>query len=102
MLHRLAPQYTRKIALVRLKQGCLASGLSVLFDNYRDPSFRVLHSYPEPWEDSKNGSTLGLYNPHHRSIRVKSWGFYFLMLVWVAGSLLPEGALHVIYKQRHA
>ena len=25
-----------------------------------------------------NGSTLGLYNPHQRSIRVQNWGFYVL------------------------
>ena len=25
---------------------------------------------PEPWEDPNSGSTLGLYNVHHRSVRV--------------------------------
>ena len=34
--------------------------------------------YPEPWEDPKPGSTLGLYTLHHRSIGVQNWGFYFL------------------------
>ena len=32
---------------------------------------------PEPWEDPKHGSTLGLCNLHDRSIRVQNW-FQFL------------------------
>ena len=35
-------------------------------------------THPEPWKDPKNGSTLGLYNLHHRSITVQNWGFHFL------------------------
>ena len=35
-------------------------------------------SNPEPWEDPKNGSTLGLYKIHHRRIRAQSWGFNFV------------------------
>ena len=33
---------------------------------------------PEPCENPKNGSTLGLHNLHHRSMRVQNWGFCFL------------------------
>ena len=34
--------------------------------------------YPRAWEVPKNGSTLGLYNLHHKSIGAQNWGIYFL------------------------
>ena len=34
--------------------------------------------FPKPWEDPPHGSTLGLYNLHHRNIRVQNWGLYVL------------------------
>ena len=37
-----------------------------------------MDSYPEPWEDPKNVSALGLYSLHHKSIGFQNWGFYFL------------------------
>ena len=33
---------------------------------------------PEPWENPKNGSTLGLDNLHCGAIRVQNWGVCFL------------------------
>ena len=50
--------------------------------------------FPEPREDPKNGSTLGLYHLHHRSIRVQNRGFSFLDPPWALGlrSLDYEGS----------
>ena len=38
----------------------------------------ALYMHAAPWEDPKNGLTLGFYNLHYRSTRVKNWGFHLL------------------------
>ena len=50
----------------------------------------VKGQYPEPWEDPKNGSTLGLHNLHYRPIRVQNWGFWFLDSPRALGVGLPD------------
>ena len=44
-----------------------------------ESTWQVLISYTDPWEDAKNRSTVGFYNPHHTSIRDQNWGvlYYF-------------------------
>ena len=43
---------------------------------------------PDPLADPKSRSTLGLHNPHHRSIRDQNWGstFWILPGVWEAAT----------------
>ena len=36
--------------------------------------FLLIHYLPRGVGNSKNGATLGLYNVHHKSIRVQNWG----------------------------
>ena len=41
-------------------------------------NFQSNIDFPEPLQDPKRRSTLGLYNLHHRSIRIQNWGLHFL------------------------
>ena len=55
------------------------------------------HSCPEPWEDPKNGSTSGLYNPHHRNIRVQNWGFHATLHYTIRYHTLLESKIGVLF-----
>ena len=58
-----------------------ASGSKVLylaFGLLTAPGICLRSIHSEPWEDQKTGSTLGLHNLHHRSIKVQILGFHFL------------------------
>ena len=73
------PTLTLSAVLLYLED-CMHVVLNLHAKQTCERSYWRLDHFPEPWEDPKNGSTLGFDSLHHRTCycRVQNWGFYFL------------------------